>query len=233
VRNPVSAKVLVVSDNHLLRSGLRSILEPQTRLRIVREMGLDRLGETLLTEHPDIVLFDLDPKGNDIFGAVVSVQEAFKDIPILLLTDLADSELARRALALGAHGIALKVQPPAVLIAAIDHLCQLHHSETILQALAAEAKGMRFRQFSQADTSGVKTISKINRLTSREREIIRLVGRGLRNKDIATCLSITDITVRHHLTSIFRKLEVSDRQKLLILVHRYGLEELTLHSEPA
>lgn len=227
----MSVNVLVVSDNHLLRSGLRNILEP--RLRIFREMGFDRVGETVLNEHADLVLFDLDAKGNDIFGAIIKVQKAFKDTPILLLTDLADYELARRALALGAHGIALKIQPPAVLVAAIDHLCRLHQSESVLPPPATESKGMRFRQLLKTDTSSVESIRKINRLTSREREIIRLVGLGLKNKDIATRLSITDITVRHHLTSIFRKLEVPDRQKLLILAHRFGLVELTFSAEPA
>jgi DNA-binding NarL/FixJ family response regulator len=196
-------------------------------------MGFDRVGENVLTEQADLVLFDLDPKGNDILGAIINVQKAFKGTPILLLADLADYELARRALALGAHGIALKIQPPAVLIAAIDHLCQLHHSETVLQPLAAGTKGMRLRHFSKADTSSAESTRKISRLTSREREIIRLVGGGLKNKDIAIRLSITDITVRHHLTSIFRKLEISDRQKLLILAYRYGLAELALHAERA
>jgi DNA-binding NarL/FixJ family response regulator len=94
----------------------------------------------------------------------------------------------------------------------------------------SETKGIK--KLSKADTSSAESIRKINRLTSREREIIRLVGLGLKNKDIATRLSITDITVRHHLTSIFRKLEVSDRQKLLILAHRYGLADLALGAEP-
>jgi DNA-binding NarL/FixJ family response regulator len=54
---------------------------------------------------------------------------------------------------------------------------------------------------------------------------------GLKNKDIANRLSISDITVRHHLTSIYCKLEVTDRQKLLILAHRYGLADLALKAE--
>jgi DNA-binding NarL/FixJ family response regulator len=69
--------------------------------------------------------------------------------------------------------------------------------------------------------------------TTREREIIRLIALGLKNKDIANRLSISDITVRHHLTSIFCKLEVADRQNLLILAHRYGLAELILSAESA
>jgi DNA-binding NarL/FixJ family response regulator len=64
-------------------------------------------------------------------------------------------------------------------------------------------------------------------LTEREREVIRLIGQGLSNKDIADRLCISGITVRHHLTSIFDKLGVSTRQKLLIRAHQYGLVELT------
>jgi DNA-binding NarL/FixJ family response regulator len=64
-------------------------------------------------------------------------------------------------------------------------------------------------------------------LTEREREVIVLIGQGLSNKDIADRLCISVITVRHHLTSIFDKLGVSTRQKLLIRAHQYGLVELT------
>jgi DNA-binding NarL/FixJ family response regulator len=73
-----------------------------------------------------------------------------------------------------------------------------------------------------------KKSGKIDSLTTREREIIRLIAAGLKNKEVASRLRISDITVRHHLTSIFSKLDVSNRQKLLILAHEHGLVELTL-----
>jgi DNA-binding NarL/FixJ family response regulator len=76
-------------------------------------------------------------------------------------------------------------------------------------------------------------MAKLQSLTARERDIIGLIGFGMKNKDIANRLSISDITVRHHLTSIFCKLEVEDRQKLLILAHRYGLIDLALSIESA
>jgi DNA-binding NarL/FixJ family response regulator len=147
-------------------------------------------------------------------------------------TDLADYEFARRALALGAHGIALKIQPPAVLIAAIHSLCP-PHSEVISELVASDTTKIKVTNILKSNISNMESVRKIGRLTNREREIIRLVGLGLKNKDIATRLSITDITVRHHLTSIFRKLEVPDRQNLLILAHRFGLVELAFSSEPA
>ena len=66
----------------------------------------------------------------------------------------------------------------------------------------------------------------ITSLTSREREIIAVIGEGFSNKDIADRLCISETTVRHHLTSIFSKFDVSNRQKLLIAAHQYGVVEL-------
>jgi DNA-binding NarL/FixJ family response regulator len=74
-------------------------------------------------------------------------------------------------------------------------------------------------------------IARMNSLTTREREIISHVARGSKNKDIASRLRISETTVRHHLTNIFSKLEVSSRQKLLILAHQFGLVELTVSSD--
>ena len=227
-------KVLIVSDSHLVRSGLRKILEHENHIRIVAEIGFDKGGaDILLNNRADLVLFDLDPRGNDIFAAIVNIQKIFADAPILVLTDFSDYELARRALSLGAHGVALKIQPPAVLIAAIHSLCPPRHSEVISKPVASDTTKMKIQNILKSDISNVESIRKIGRLTSREREIIRLVGLGLKNKEIATRLSISDITVRHHLTSIFRKLEVPDRQNLLILAHRFGLVELAFSAEPA
>jgi DNA-binding NarL/FixJ family response regulator len=67
---------------------------------------------------------------------------------------------------------------------------------------------------------------KIASLTEREREVIKLVGKGLKNRQIAQTLFISDITVHHHLTSIYSKLEVGDRLELLIYSYRNGLAEL-------
>jgi DNA-binding NarL/FixJ family response regulator len=73
--------------------------------------------------------------------------------------------------------------------------------------------------------------AKIERLTSRERDVTALIADGLKNKDVAKHLHISDITVRHHLTNIFMKLGVSDRQKLLLLAHQNGLARLAIRPE--
>ena len=227
-------KVFIVGDSHITRSGLRRILEFQATIRVVGEIGVKQVTtDTMSRQGPDIILIDLDPRAADVLTFIGAMQNASIKVALLILSDLADHELARRALAMGAHGIVLKIQPPAVLIAAITDLCHVPRSETVMQSLAADTRRIKLKNFSKADTSSTESILKTNRLTSREREIIRLIGSGLKNKDIAAHLSISDITVRHHLTSIFRKLEVSDRQKLLILAYRFGLAELASSAESA
>ena len=120
----------------------------------------------------------------------------------------------------------LTVQPPAVLIAAIASLCS--------GDLQIERQRIEPASFILNDQHPVKTPdhkrTRICDLTLREREIIGLIGKGLSNKDIADRLCISDITVRHHLTNIYSKLDVSNRQKLLIFAHQYGLIEPTLSS---
>jgi DNA-binding NarL/FixJ family response regulator len=217
-------RVFIVSDNHLIRSGLRRILDSQPSFRVVAEVSIEKAGN--LDIHADLVLVELDPRATDAFAFIRSLKETKRDLPILVLSDLADHELSHKALALGAAGIVLKMQPPAVLIAAIQELCPRTGHRSSPTNLATEGNARSYA----CDAEGARGIKS---LTSREREIIRLVGRGMKNKEIANRLSISDITVRHHLTSIFCKLEIEDRQKLLILAHRYGLVDLSVSSQPA
>jgi DNA-binding NarL/FixJ family response regulator len=220
-------RVLIVSDNHLIRAGLRRILDSQPIFCVLADITIEKADTfDITTEHPNLVLVELDPRATDALGFIGSLQGFQKESPILVLSDLADYELSRKALALGAAGIVLKMQPPAVLIAAIQELCPHNGHRSTLKNVAMERKPTS----SAANTEGARNIKS---LTLREREIIRLVGRGMKNKDIAHRLSISDITVRHHLTSIFCKLEIEDRQKLLILAHRSGLADLTLSNESA
>jgi DNA-binding NarL/FixJ family response regulator len=227
--------VLIVSDSHIMRSGLRRILESQASIRVLGDVSFEKTSaaDTILRQHPDLILIDVDPRGSDALGFMGPIQKTFKNSSLLVLSDLADHELARKALALGAAGVVLKIQPPAVLIAAIQDLCPRHSSDSIPKSVHGEVNQSKSQKFFETYTADTEDTRKINCLTGREREVIRLIGVGMKNKDIANRLSISDITVRHHLTSIFCKLEVADRQKLLILAHRYGLADLTLRAESA
>jgi DNA-binding NarL/FixJ family response regulator len=231
---PFMVNIFIVGESHITRSGLRRILETQTAIHVLGELSVKRATSELVLRHrPDVILLDLDPHGADVLGLIGTLLEATGNAAILVLSDLTDHELARKALSLGASGIVLKLQPPAVLIAAIRELCPVYREDSAPKGGTTKdhqsTKDKKVLRLSD-DT---KDLNKIHNLTAREREIIWLIGQGLKNKDIARRLSISDITVRHHLTSIFCKLEVEDRQKLLILAHRYGLADLSVSSEPA
>jgi DNA-binding NarL/FixJ family response regulator len=229
-----SIRALIVSDNHIMRSGLRRILESQSNILVLGDVtvGSSSTVDALIRHHPDIILIDLDPHSVDVLDFIRNVQKTSKDSVILVLSDLGDDDLTPKALSLGARGVVLKVQPPSVLIAAIQGACRGddYHSES--GNPEPEKTTIRGSEPVQKRIQ-IQDMAKINSLTTREREIIRLIALGLKNKDVASRLHISDITVRHHLTSIFTKLEVSDRQKLLILAHRYGIVELTSSPDAA
>jgi len=223
----VLVKALILSDNHITRSGLRRILESHTGFQVLGEgsVGSTNIVESLVRQHPEVILLDLDPNGIDALGFLRNLERLTRSSSVIILCDLGNDELARKALALGAAGIVLKMQPPSALIA-------------VIQSLSGSGKEdfESRRPVKQTDAVGSTgpthhashTVDRIGSLTTREREIIRLIAAGLKNKEVASRLRISDITVRHHLTSIFSKLDVSDRQKLLILAHEHGLVELAL-----
>jgi DNA-binding NarL/FixJ family response regulator len=225
-----SIRVFIVGESHIVRSGLRRILENVPALHVLGDVSLKEASvECVSHSSPDLVLIDLDSHNDDVLACIGALHEASEKFAVLIMIELADHELAQKALTHGASGIVLKMQPPAVLVTAIRELCKVHrHNSTPTSGVR------RDRQIANGGKlSDSGTMAKLQSLTARERDIIGLIGFGMKNKDIANRLSISDITVRHHLTSIFCKLEVEDRQKLLILAHRYGLIDLALSIESA
>jgi len=214
--------VFIVGDSHLVRSGLRRILESQSAICVLGDVSVRQASVDSISHYsPDVVLIDLDARVTNVLELIGALHDASEKLAILVLIELGDHDVARKALALGASGIVLRVQPPGVLIAAV------RDSSMTRSGVREDTEAANGGKLIGRSTDS-ETMIKVHSLTSRERDIIRLLGQGLRNKDIANQLSISDITVRHHLSSIFCKLEVADRQKLLILAHQYGLADLTL-----
>ena len=106
-------RVLIVSDSHIMRSGLRRILESQVSIRVLGDVSVEMASaaDTILHQHPELVLIDLDPRGNDALGFMGTIQKTSKISAVLVLSDLADHELARKALALGAAESAPRFSP--------------------------------------------------------------------------------------------------------------------------
>ncbi len=213
-------RILLVDDHAVVRAGLRLIIQSRTGMTIVGEAGnRDDALSLADSEHPDIILLDLDLGGDSGMTLIADLIAAAGEGRIIILTGLRDPEAHRQAVLLGAMGIVKKEKAAEVLISAIE---RVHAGEAwldpslmagVLTEMTRSSKGRKTDP--EAD--------KIAALTNREREVIALVGEGIKSKEIAGRLFISETTVRHHLTSIFDKLGVADRVELLIYAYRHGL----------
>ena len=216
--------VAIVTNNYLLRLGLQKIVDDEKWIRLVGQAAhAGNLDEILTNEQPHIVILD-----TEIGGAAPDLIQKIKrlapGVKTILLSGFDDTECTRQALASGVDGIVLKMQPSAVLIATINYLAD--SGEEVVLPIGNRPAPLKLNYTSALPTAPPPTPAPTkwsDSLTEREREVVRLVSEGLSNKDIADRLCISSITVRHHLTSIFDKLGVSNRQKLLIRAHQQGL----------
>jgi DNA-binding NarL/FixJ family response regulator len=184
--------------------------------------GSDALA-AVAREQPDIIVLDLDlgnSSGLDFQAEVLTIAPAAR---VLILTGVRDPELHRRAVHLGALGLVVKEKAAAVLLQAIEKVAagEVWLEPSLTASVLREMT--RPRQAQPRDPEAAK----ISLLTQREREVIPLIGEGLKNQQIAKRLFISEATVRHHLTSIFAKLEVADRLELLAYAYRHGLTKAT------
>lgn len=215
--------VAILSSNYLLRLGLQRIVENEKWIRLIGHAANAVALDALLTrEQPHIIVIDTEI-APDVTGLIQKIKLT-GPIRVILLSGLQDSECTRQAIDFGVDSIVLKVQPSAVLIATIQYLSQIAE-EAVLQT-AEETTHQKSIQVSNVIVEPASTACPTrwpDGLTEREREVVQLISQGLSNKDIADRLCISSITVRHHLTSIFDKLGVSNRQKLLLRAQQYGL----------
>ncbi len=216
--------VAIVTTNYLLRLGLQKIVDDENWIRLVGQAAhAGNLDEILTNEQPHIVILDTEI-GSAAPDMIQKIKRVAPGVKTILLSGFDDTECTRQALASGVDGIVLKVQPSAVLIATINYLAD-SGGEVVLPFGhgPASLKLSHTPAISTAPPPTPALTKWSDGLTEREREVVRLISEGLSNKDIADRLCISSITVRHHLTSIFDKLGVSNRQKLLIRAHQQGL----------
>ena len=212
--------ILIVEDHEVVRFGLRHMLEKQHHMKIVGEAANQAEALAIAErEKPEIIILDIclgQENGADIIPELLRISEESR---IIVLTGVQDEEELRRASRLGAMGVITKDVPSDMLIRAIDrvHAGELWLNRRLTAALVAELR----RPGEELDSNGDKKM--IAQLSNREQDIISLIGEGLKNKQIAARLFISETTVRHHITSILGKLHVSDRLELLIFAYRNNL----------
>jgi two-component system, NarL family, nitrate/nitrite response regulator NarL len=217
---PPSVRVLIVDDHGIMRAGLRMLLESQPGIMVVGEASTSADALALATgTQPDVIVLDLDLGGENAVESIPTLLCNAPETRILVLTGVRDPEVHRQAIRHGALGLVFKEKAVETLLQAIT---KVRAGEVWLEpAMIARVLGDLTRPQSPPQTSAEAT--KIAKLTEREREVITLIGEGLRNKHIAERLYISEATVRHHLTAIFAKLGISDRFELAIYAYQHGL----------
>lgn len=199
-------RVLVVDDHAVFRDGLTAILESLPGVEVVGSAGNGvqavRSAQTLA---PDLILMDLHMPTMDGVEATRRIVAERPDVAVLVLTMLADDRSVFDALRAGARGYLLKESGRGDLQRAIEAVSA---GQGILDPSVARRVFAAAKRSPQDDADGAQQFPE---LTSRERELLDLIARGLPNREIADRLFLSEKTVRNHVSNIFTKLQVGDR----------------------
>lgn len=197
-----------------MRDGLRAILESEPDLKVVGEAadGADAVAGTR-KHRPDVVLMDLRMPGRDGIWATSAIVAAGLPSRVVVLTTFDQDDNVLEALRAGACGYLLKSTPADRLIASVRSAAagETSLSPSVLDTLVSRAISRDGRRRSASRV--------LDRLTSRELEVLRLMARGATNDDIAQKLVIAEATVKSHVSRVLAKLEVRDRVQAVILAY--------------
>jgi DNA-binding NarL/FixJ family response regulator len=211
-------RVLIVDDQALIRAGFRMILEAQPDLEVVGE-AVD--GSTAIdavrTLRPDVVLMDIRMPGVDGIEATRRLTELNVPSKIVILTTYDLDEYVFDALAAGASGFLLKHVPPEELV----HGVRVAASGDAL--LAPSITKRLIEEFAKHRAPVRAGGTDLHTLTDREQEVIRLLGRGLSNPEIARELKVGEATVKTHVAHVLDKLGLRDRVQAVIFSYEIGL----------
>ncbi len=218
-------KVMLIGDFLIFRNGLKLLLETEKNIKVVGEAAnLSEASDSISKTRPDILLVDSSEADKSTFTSFVSSQPSY--ISIIILTNSSEIEMHRKYLMLGVNGVVTKEQTANILFKAIN---KVHDGEVwfvrklmdeTIRQLVTEKKSMPEEIYSY-NCSGLST---------REREVLILICQGMKNKIIANKLFISETTVRHHLTSIFEKLNVTSRLELVVHAFKEKLVEVPVEN---
>jgi DNA-binding NarL/FixJ family response regulator len=209
-------RVVIADDHPLLREGLRRILEFEEGIQVVSEVG-DGQGAINISRSVnfDILLMDLNMPGVNGLEACRVIRREHPEIGILVLTVDDSDEKVFQVLQLGVAGYLLKDVDPQTLV---DSIRKVHTGQPILSpAVTGKLLGQLSHPVQAKDTCG---------LSDREIEILTYVVKGSSNREVGLALFISEKTVKNHLSSIFRKLEVEDRTQAALKAIKLKIVEL-------
>ncbi len=209
---PESIRLLIVDDHPVVRDGLVAILhQGEPDLEVVGEAGDGKEAVTRWRElRPTVTIMDLQLPGQTGVEAITAIRREDPEARVLVLTTFDGDADIQRALEAGARGYLLKNVRRA----------------TLIEAVRAVAAGQRY--LPPATAARLVEAMESERLTARELDVLALLAKGMRNREIAEELRLAEPTIKIHVNNLLRKLEVKDRTEAAVVALRRGL----IHLEP-
>ena len=211
-------KVIIIDDHTLFREGLQRLLV-RHEIDVVSSVNNGQEGLISIEDmDPDIILLDLRMPDMSGIEVLKNIRQIKKTLPVVMLTTSDDEKDLIEALRNGASGYLLKDMEPDDLVVALKDVLK---GETIVAPNLVQI----LAKFHQGDDTEINISNLIATLTPRENEILELLAEGQSNKLIAKNLGISDGTVKLHVKSILRKLEIHSRVEAAVIAVEHGLKK--------
>ncbi|WP_199429744.1 response regulator [Qaidamihabitans albus] len=211
-------RVVLVDDQHLVREGLRALLDRADDLTVVGDAGTGDAGVELVGRHrPDVVLMDIRMPGGDGITATRRIVEdhALREVRVIVLTTFDTDEHILDAVRAGAAGFLLKNASPEEMREAVRIVARG-------DALLSPAVTRRVMRAAAAGPSP-RARERLATLTERERQVLAKVGQGCSNSEIGAALFMSPATARTHVGRLLGKLGARDRAQLVVAAYETGL----------
>lgn len=212
-------RILIADDHSVVRAGLRTLLERQSRFRVIGEAGT---GEEAITKaeelQPDVAILDIRMPGVSGIEACRKIIENNPGCKVIMLTSYAEDDLLFAAIQAGAAGYVLKRVGDNDLVLAVDRVSR---GEGILDPSMTAAVFAEVRKASEA-----QHVAAFSNLTSQELAVLALVADGLTNRQIAIKLYLGEGTVRNYVSSVLAKIGAANRAEAAAYAVKHNISEL-------
>ena len=212
-------RILIADDQTLIRAGFRALLDAEPDMEVVAECGTGSDAVRLAArEKPDVVLMDIRmPQGDGLEATrLILADPSLPGTRVIILTTFELDEYIAEAVRAGAAGFLVKDTEPEELLRAV----RVVHDGDALRSPSVTRRIMAQLAVQSRAAGQPKSLDAV---TDREKEVLRLVGEGLNNAEIAGRLFITPLTAKTHVSRIMAKLQVRDRAQLVVLAYESGL----------
>ena len=213
----MAIKIMIADDHSMIREGLKSLLELEGDIQVVAEAedGVDCL-EKLKICTPDVLLLDINMPRKNGLEVLQTLKSSKSKVKVLVLTVHNEVEYLMKAVDIGVDGYILKDSESAELKKAIFSIVE---GENYIQPSLIPSLNSKMIEKNMDE-------GKIESLTKRELEVLKLLAVGMYNKEVAEKLNISERTVKNHVSNIFKKIEVTDRTQAAVFAIRNNLIEL-------